>query len=77
MIEREYIKLFAISVGLKVTEMEQLQETIEKAIYSRGLDMNEEKACEKLLSMLQEKVVVVKGQIPIFRRIVYSVWYGI
>ena len=77
MIERECIELFAINVGMKKVDVKKLQVAIEKAIYSRSLDDEDEKNYEALLNVLEERAAVLKGQIPLFRRIVYSVWYGI
>ena len=77
MIERECVKLFTTTVGINGRDAIVIWETIEKAIYSKSLTEKEEQQCEQVLERLLGEVDKIKKMTPVFRRIVYSVWYGI
>lgn len=77
MIERELVKLFGTTVGMSGRTGLEAWETIERAIYSESLNEQEEEQCKKVLERLMVEAQKLKKMIPLFRRIVYSVWYGI
>ena len=77
MIEREYIQLFAAIVGMNKAAVTRTWKTIERAIYSESFTDEEERKCEEVLDELKVEALKIKKMIPLFRKIVYSVWYGI
>lgn len=76
-IEREYIKTYANEVGMEGYERQKIQNVLEKSIYARELSVADQNSCEEVRDILVGYVPVLKKKIPMFRRIVYSVWYGI
>lgn len=77
MIERECIGLFATTVGMNKRDVAMVCEAVERAIYSRSLTTTEEQQCEKAVDRLMGEIQKIKKMTPVFRRIVYGVWYGI
>lgn len=76
-LEREYIRTYASEVGMERSERQKIQRVLEKSIYARELSNTDQNSCEEVKNILAGYVPVIKKQIPMFRRIVYSVWYGI
>ena len=77
MIEREYIRKFGASVGMAKRDIEAAEQMLEKVIYSKCISDEDERECQRLVDILQAKAVDMKTNIPLFRKLVYVVWYGI
>lgn len=77
MIEREYIRKFGANVGMAKRDIEAAEQMLEKVIYSKCISDEDERECQRLVDILQAKAVDMKTNIPLFRKLVYVVWYGI
>ncbi|MBQ3061020.1 MAG: transglutaminase domain-containing protein [Lachnospiraceae bacterium] len=77
MLEREYIKIYADEVGMERHQRQKVQKVLEKSIYAKELSEADQCDCEEVITILEGYVPVIKKKIPLFRKIVYSIWYGI